>query len=113
LGYCNILTAELWGIYHGISIAASRGYNNVWVESDSSMAIRLLDHHCHPLHPCASLVEQIHGLPSTLAHVVWTHIHREGNATTDALAKMGHVMPFGTSVFDVLPVVAATQFIYV
>lgn len=39
---CTSIEAKLWGIYHGLSIAWSRGHKRIELESDSSVAIDLL-----------------------------------------------------------------------
>lgn len=52
LGSCTILAAELWGIFHGLKIAWSRGFMNIVVQSDSKNAINLLTNGCRTYHSC-------------------------------------------------------------
>lgn len=53
---CSVLEAELWAIYHGMSIAWGRGFRNLIVESESANAIKLLSNFSVDLHPLANLV---------------------------------------------------------
>lgn len=58
--YC-VLHVELWGIIHGLKLAA-RGFSRILIESDSELAIRFLDKDCHPSNPSAPLVREINSL---------------------------------------------------
>ncbi|MBA0748308.1 hypothetical protein Gogos_005148 [Gossypium gossypioides] len=40
---CTVLEAELWGIFHCLSIAWEKGFKKVLVECDSSQAAQLLN----------------------------------------------------------------------
>lgn len=56
---CGILEAELWGIYHGICIAWGKGLCNLVIESDSRMAIDMLNALKSHLLPHYSLIRGI------------------------------------------------------
>ncbi|KAL6585549.1 hypothetical protein OROMI_002193 [Orobanche minor] len=45
LDMCSSLEAEMWAVYHGLSLAVGRGYHELIVESDAAMVISLLESH--------------------------------------------------------------------
>jgi hypothetical protein len=55
----TILQTELHAIYNGLCLAIDRGFNNVVIESYSTIAIGLVEHDNSPLHPYASLIKKI------------------------------------------------------
>ncbi|XVF33470.1 hypothetical protein REPUB_Repub17cG0171200 [Reevesia pubescens] len=40
VGVCDILTAELWAIYHGLVIGWDKGFRNFEVETNSMTAVK-------------------------------------------------------------------------
>ncbi|KHN04118.1 Putative ribonuclease H protein [Glycine soja] len=87
IGNCNFLRAELWGILKGLTIARDRGFNYIVVESDSKIAIKLITYGCPTIHSNYNLVQQIKEIVDSRLEVTFSHIFREANQTTDALAK--------------------------
>lgn len=61
IGTSNVLWFELWAIFTIVPMVWNRGYRRVIVESDSLVAVNLINSGCSPLHPYASLVNQIRG----------------------------------------------------
>lgn len=51
LGSCQVLQAELWGIIHSLKLARTKGFSKVLIESDSEIAIGLLNKGCVVTHP--------------------------------------------------------------
>lgn len=46
LGECTVLAAELWAILYGVYFAWARGFRSIFIESDSLIAITLLNKGC-------------------------------------------------------------------
>lgn len=103
LGNCSILKAELWGMLHGIKIAKDRGYNKVLLESDSEVAIGLLNKGCRPHHPCSPLVHEILQVVGQDQNFHWRHVYREANSTADSFAKNGISMLTDFRLFESPP----------
>nr|XP_025664883.1 uncharacterized protein LOC112763420 [Arachis hypogaea] len=103
LGNCSIMHAELWAVIHGLSIATTKGYQCLFVESDSAEAINFINRGCSPTHPCAPLVQDIRGLAARIQKITWLHSLREANSVADLLAKKGQELPIGLHLFDKAP----------
>ncbi|RYR78427.1 hypothetical protein Ahy_A01g003230 [Arachis hypogaea] len=95
--------AELWAVAHGLTIAATHGYTNLVVASDSAAAINFIKHGCSPTHHCAPLVQDIRNLAARLQQTSWIHALREANTVADQLAKKGHDLSLGLHLFDKAP----------
>lgn len=94
LGYygklnCNSrLETELWGIYRGLTIMLEKGYSNVQIESDSLMAVQLINEGAtgYNLHHALALDSNVllRRTQSTL-----THIYREANSSAGHMPRLG------------------------
>ncbi|MCI17164.1 ribonuclease H protein, partial [Trifolium medium] len=62
IGSCSALMTELWGILSALQAATEKGYRKVCFESDSAVAIDLIEKGCPQNHPCASIVSRINRL---------------------------------------------------
>jgi ribonuclease HI len=88
IGLANALKAELWGIIFAIEAAFDRGWNNLWIESDSMVATWALK--SPSLIPWQlrnrweSCLQKLNSMNFML-----THIYREGNHCADKLASLG------------------------
>ncbi|XVF03450.1 hypothetical protein REPUB_Repub04eG0262600 [Reevesia pubescens] len=88
LGITTSMGAELWAIRDALKIAFNHGFSNIWLETDSQVAIHLLTN-CFDkshilyvlLHDCRCLMDQL--------NVQIKHTYREGNCCADMLAKNG------------------------
>ncbi|XP_058734094.1 dynamin-related protein 4C-like [Vicia villosa] len=87
LANCNIVKADLWGIFVELSLAKDLGYYKVYVNVDSTSTIdmiqsgRALDLNSH------SLVKQILELMKIFEDIKVIHSYRQTNRCADALAK--------------------------
>ncbi|KAF7808310.1 putative ribonuclease H protein At1g65750 family [Senna tora] len=86
IGNCNILTAEVWAILSGLEAAWSMGFKKVELETDSLMAIKVLDLSTSSSHPCAAVIHQIRHFLSRDWLVKILHIFLEGNMAADPVA---------------------------
>ncbi|KAF7844979.1 putative ribonuclease H protein At1g65750 family [Senna tora] len=93
LGDGSVLNAELWSIFCALEVAWHSGFKKVLVESDSLIAVRLINDSISLVHPCSPILARIHYWISCDWEVQVVHIHREGNRVADSLA--GHA--FGGS----------------
>lgn len=59
LSPCSVAEAELWAILKGLKLAKERGYDRIQVETDSLVALRLIQMDCSPLHPSFNLIREI------------------------------------------------------
>lgn len=85
---CNSsLETELWGIYKGLTIMLEKGYNNIDIESDSLMAIQLINEIATRDHPRHALALDSNVL---LRHAqsTLTHIYREVHSSVDHKARL-------------------------
>lgn len=103
LGDCTVVEAELWGIFHGLTIVWGRGFRHIVVYSDSQVAVNLLVNGCHRTRPCAPLIDAIHRVHMGVGHVRWVHCLHEAKQVADLLAKHGLSMEQSLRVFYVIP----------
>lgn len=68
------------------------------VESDSKVAIQLINGGCDDFHPNASLVNQIRQWLAQDWDCRFVHTHREVNQVADCLTNMGHDLSLGSHV---------------
>ncbi|CAJ2675680.1 unnamed protein product [Trifolium pratense] len=66
-----------------------QGFNNVIIESDSTIAIDLVEHDISPLHLYAPLIKNIRQFQNMDWTIVFHHTFREDNECADWLAKKG------------------------
>ncbi|KAK9001025.1 hypothetical protein V6N11_082817 [Hibiscus sabdariffa] len=107
-GYCKSvgvvspLNAELWSILEGLNMAWSMGFSRVQVQSDSSVAIRML------LDPIAansssSLVRRISSLQNRPWSLRFLWVPRETNMVADGLSRLSSVHDFQLQIFNDIP----------
>lgn len=56
LGIGDVLDAETWGLLYGLKTAISCNIENLLVESDSAILVKLILHSDFSLHPLGSLL---------------------------------------------------------
>ncbi|KAJ1417015.1 Ribonuclease H domain [Sesbania bispinosa] len=83
----SALEVELWGLLRGARLAKRKGLQNVILETDSALAIKLVNERVSATYLCSSLIEQIKEAASYFKVVMWSHILREANSLADCLAK--------------------------
>ncbi|KAH9771139.1 putative ribonuclease H protein [Citrus sinensis] len=62
LGVCSVTSAELWGLFHGLSIAWLYGFRRVIVEVDSKCVLQLVSHSSPIINEHFSLIQVIQEL---------------------------------------------------
>ncbi|KAH9750277.1 putative ribonuclease H protein [Citrus sinensis] len=95
LGACSVLTAEIWGLYHGLCMAWQRGFQRIWVEVDSKSVTQILENPTTPVNEHHSLILAIRELLSRDWIVGVNHIYREANIAADFLASFSLSFPLG------------------
>ncbi|KAJ1393406.1 Ribonuclease H domain [Sesbania bispinosa] len=108
LGSTTINMAELWGIFTAIGIAVDKGISNLWIESDSKIAVDLVMKGCSDDHPCNQMVRFIRSAMQCHSTIILTHAFREANQVADKLASIGLHAPFGLHTHQDPPPVTAT-----
>ncbi|CAL1361155.1 unnamed protein product [Linum trigynum] len=103
LGTCSAALAELWAIYHGLKLGWNLGHRTLIIESDSQVAIQLVNNRLDPLHPYASILSAIRRKIAQDWVVSLVHTYREGNRVADWLSKHSLVYPYGMYVLDSPP----------
>ncbi|CAL1363580.1 unnamed protein product [Linum trigynum] len=103
LGTCSAVQAELWGIYHGLGVAWQAGSRTLIVESDSQLALQLIEKRNDPIHPQAAILTAIRRRLAQDWVVKLVHTYREGNRVADWLSKHSLVYPYGKCVLDLPP----------
>ncbi|XP_042485986.1 uncharacterized protein LOC122066233 [Macadamia integrifolia] len=96
-GISNSFLAKIWSILKGIKLARAKGFQQLWIESDSSTVVSFFHHR---LIPWFALQEWNHFL-NYLNAIEWkiSHCYREANLVVDFLAK--EAAKTGTSFDDV------------
>ncbi|KAF7836240.1 cytosolic sulfotransferase 15-like [Senna tora] len=87
LGYCDVISAELWGIKMGLEVAWEMGARKIVIEMDSTYAHQLVLSRVQELHPCLSLVNAIHQILARQWEVQIVHVLREANRVADFFAS--------------------------
>jgi ribonuclease HI len=88
LNISSAFSVELCGFMTAVEIAAARGWNNLWIETDSELVVMAY--------------KEVKSVPWSLSnrwynflsrtsimHFIVSHIYREGNHNADDLAKIG------------------------
>ncbi|KAF7822494.1 ribonuclease H [Senna tora] len=108
LGHASVLSAELWGIVHGLSITWDLGFRKVEIESDSSHAINLIQSPWDVSSNFHPLQQKIACLLSRNWEVKATQISRSANECADTIAKNSLASSTGLTILDVPPCTVAS-----
>ncbi|MBA0797952.1 hypothetical protein Gohar_008599 [Gossypium harknessii] len=84
--FCDIVLAELWGIFHGCKLAWNAGIRSVVIKSDSEASVRMIQHGVGSCHPLFSIFEGIHHFLQKDWQWKLSHVPREVNFVADWLA---------------------------
>ncbi|KAL6204387.1 hypothetical protein ACLB2K_021655 [Fragaria x ananassa] len=89
MGIAIALEAELQAIIHAVSMTSRKGWQSLWIECDSTIAIRFLANNKCSV-PWSLRADWINcrTILSSM-QVRFSHILREGNQVADCLAKFG------------------------
>ncbi|KAF7844395.1 reverse transcriptase [Senna tora] len=111
MGEGNNLIAELWAIFEGLKLANHLHCSHLIVESDSLAVVNLINsNNCGNLHQLSSLVLICRATLSAFSEVKVVHVHREGNACADILAKRAVVAQSPLMYFVNLPSCVSSAF---
>ncbi|KAF7808128.1 ribonuclease H [Senna tora] len=83
LGYASVISAKIWGIYHGLVTAWNLGFRKVELESDSSQAIKMIQMLREASSNLRPLQHKISCLLASDWEVKATHISRNANGCAD------------------------------
>ncbi|XP_021826059.1 uncharacterized protein LOC110766949 [Prunus avium] len=103
LGIGSVLEAELWGIFWGLSLAWDSGFRTVEVESDSKVAVTLINTLTSSTHPFFSIINCCKLKMGADWNCSVRHIFREQNCVADALAAKSFDFNPGLHIFDEAP----------
>ncbi|KAJ1395618.1 Ribonuclease H-like superfamily [Sesbania bispinosa] len=62
IGHTSINMTGLWGILTALRIAKDRGIQKIWIETNSTIAVKLLQDNYPPSHPCRAIILAIQAL---------------------------------------------------
>ncbi|KAF7801271.1 reverse transcriptase [Senna tora] len=111
MGEGNNLIAELWAIFEGLKLANHLHCSHLIVESDSLAVVNLINsNNCGKLHQLSSLVLICRATLSDFSEVKVVHVHKEGNACADILAKRAVVAQSPLMYFVNLPSCVSSAF---
>ncbi|KAH0721920.1 hypothetical protein KY289_004964 [Solanum tuberosum] len=88
----SCLTAELWAIHGGLTLAKNFKLKNVIIETDSREALMLIMSKGRAVdnHPDCNVIKECRRMLSELG-ISMMHTLREGNSCADHLAKLGRM----------------------
>ncbi|BFG34312.1 hypothetical protein CerSpe_205870 [Prunus speciosa] len=105
LGKGKILEAELWGLFFGLKLAVEKQVDDVVIEMDSAIAVKLIQNaEVDNFHPTAGLVSNCKRIMNQFRRVDIQHIYRERNSVADGLATWSHNLDMGYWYLDDSPV---------
>jgi ribonuclease HI len=103
IGPADALFAELTAAMNAIELAASKGFSNVWLESDSQLVIMAFNSKLVVPWELKNRWENCLQLTYNMRFCA-SHIYREGNTCADSLANFGlSLSSFDIFWFDVIP----------
>ena len=91
-GSCEITTslkAELFAIMHGLQTAWDSGLRDIICESDSAVALELINKEPNVCHPYYAIIKKIQDTITLPWKCSLQHTWREANSCADWLAKYG------------------------
>ena len=88
-GICSSVTVELWAIYVGLQLTWDKGFRKVILESDSSVAIGLINGNRVSMDRNYNIIMQIKDILGRDWEVKTLHVYREANSVVDWLANYG------------------------
>ncbi|KAJ1403306.1 Ribonuclease H-like superfamily [Sesbania bispinosa] len=75
----------------------------VCFETDSRAAVSLIEHGCHPHHPCYGLLSEIQAFKIRDWEIQIVHVYIEANRVADFLASLAVSLEYGLYVLDSPP----------
>ncbi|KAF7826521.1 putative reverse transcriptase [Senna tora] len=103
LGDGTVLNAKLWSMLSALEVAWRAGFKKVVVESDWLTAMKLVNDFVQAMHPCSTIIFQIHHWVAFDWEIKFVHVHREENFAADALGTYAFSWPLGLNTLDDAP----------
>ncbi|KAL5844206.1 hypothetical protein ACOSQ4_010164 [Xanthoceras sorbifolium] len=94
-GMGNVLDAEFWGLFEGLSYAWKAGFRNVLIESDFKSLVELLGKDEISNHPLLSIILRCKKMMNNDWNCHVRHVYRECNRLANDMAYLGHKMDLG------------------
>lgn len=88
VGISTSLVAEIWSIREAIEIAKEFGINKLTVETDSKLAVEMLNKRCNIPLDIFGVDSRLYNLSQGM-DIRFQHTYREGNFCVDFLANLG------------------------
>lgn len=95
-GSSSVLRAEMSAILAALELAWDKKLTKVCIESDSAVAVHLINIQKVTNHPFATYVRKISVWLNRDWQVSISHIHREANVVVDSLTTHGHNLSLGS-----------------
>ncbi|XP_058757179.1 uncharacterized protein LOC131630417 [Vicia villosa] len=107
---CNSsVHAEFGAVIRAMEIAIDRGWQKLWIETDSSMVVKAFSNHC--LVPFSFRTRWNYCLQNAnFSHIFISHIYREGNSCADFLANLALGIE-SIALFDSIPLRIRNDFV--
>lgn len=93
LGIGDVLDAETRGLFYGLKTAISCNIENLLVESDSAILVKLILHSDFSLHPLGSLLAFCKELMTKFQSISLSHIIESATWLRTLLPKIALIMP--------------------
>ncbi|KAJ1421971.1 Ribonuclease H-like superfamily [Sesbania bispinosa] len=87
IGQSSVNIAELWGIFTVLQLGLHISVFDIWVESDSMLAISIILKGCNKFHPYYGIISAIKRTSLQYKTIKSSHTFHEGNRVADALAS--------------------------
>ncbi|CAA0836035.1 Polynucleotidyl transferase- ribonuclease H-like superfamily protein [Striga hermonthica] len=100
IGICSLAGAELWGLFHGLTMVWDMGFRQVEAEVDNVNIVGFVNNTEDLRGVSSGLVLSIRELLSREWRVKTSHILREANFAADSLASLATSAPFGLQVLS-------------
>ncbi|KAL9451683.1 hypothetical protein AB3S75_013285 [Citrus x aurantiifolia] len=99
----SVTSTELWGLFHGLSIAWQYGFRRVCVEVDNMCVMRLISNPNLPINEHFTLIQEIQALLRRDWLTKVEHNYREANEAVDFLASYTFSFSLGLHCFQFIP----------
>lgn len=111
LGGRGVLVVDLWSFLNGLKCAWEVWFKNLWLKTNSMLAIDLILRGCNNNHPISTLIGSIKWIGKKW-RVKLTHTHRERKRLANYLAILAHLYDLGTTYFSQTSSTCSQIFLY-
>ncbi|BFG19013.1 hypothetical protein CerSpe_052870 [Prunus speciosa] len=93
---CQLLEAELWGLFFGLNLVVEKKVDEIVIEMGSETAVlRIHNKVLNACHPNDGLVSNCKRLMNLFRRIKLQHIYRERNDVADGLGTWRHNLDLG------------------